>query len=179
MFASSLFANTTLIKAATAQQNNETQTTEVAQDITNPIKEDDLSYYDLGIIIKLIQSKDFKNHVTKQIEKVESEIKKITKNINDEVLYPFDNIEYQKELRFLNSKININSKYDNNLAISRDMLKVKILENKKYFADTINSIIDGKNSFKDKKYFIHLLDAQLKRLKRIDLSGFEKHIMKS
>ncbi|MFV0562966.1 mechanosensitive ion channel family protein [Malaciobacter mytili] len=54
------------------------------------------------------------------------------------------------------------------------MLKVKILENKKYFADTINSIIDGKNSFKDKKYFIHLLDAQLKRLKRIDLSGFEK-----
>ncbi len=59
-----------------------------------------------------------------------------------------------KEIRFLNSKINVNSKYDNSLAVSRDMLKVSILENQKNFADTINSIIDGKNSFKDKKYFI-------------------------
>ncbi len=171
LFSGFLFANTSLIKATTIQQNNETQTSEIKQDITNPIKETDLSSYDLGIIIKLIQNKDSKNHVT---EKVESEIKKITKNINKKISYPFDDIEFQKELRFLNSKIDINSKYNNSLAISRDMIKLKILENKKYFADTINSIIEGKDSFKDKKYFINLLDTQSKRLEKIDLNDLEK-----
>ncbi len=42
------------------------------------------------------------------------------------------------------------------------------------FAQTINSIIDGKNSFKDKKYFISLLKNQIETLDKIDLTNFEK-----
>jgi len=176
-----LFANTTLIKAATQVNNTNTQNSLIDNN-TQQFDEESLGsskdkrsmhYYDLGIIIKIVQSKDFNKQPAKQIEKVESEIKKITKNINDEIFYPFNENQYQKEIRFLNSKINVNSKYDNSLAVSRDMLKVSILENQKNFADTINSIIDGKNSFKDKKYFISFLNNQISRLKRIDIKPFQ------
>jgi len=76
-------------------------------------------------------------------------------------------------MKFLNSKININSKYDNELAVSRDILKMYILGNNKSFGNTINSIISGKNSFKDKKYFISLLDKVIKELDKIDLGRYE------
>lgn len=178
-----LFANTALIKAATQPSINNTteeQSTSLSND-AQQLDEDSFSskdkrsmhYYDLGIIIKIVQSKEFKKQAVQQIEKVESEIKKITKNINDEIFYPFNVNQYQKELRFLNSKININSKYDNALAVSRDMLKISILNNRKFFADTINSIIDGKNSFKDKKFFVSLLNTQIQRLKKIDIKPFQ------
>ncbi|WP_128997908.1 mechanosensitive ion channel family protein [Malaciobacter molluscorum] len=159
------------------QQTNNIVKDNITEDSNDPMTNSsnhEIDYYDLGIIIKLVQSKNFNNQDSKQVEEVEDEIKKITKSINDEVFYPFNNTQYQNELRYLNSKININSKYDNNLAVSRDMLKISILENRKNFADTINSIIDGKNSFKDKKYFVTLLKEQIKRLKKIDIKPFEK-----
>ncbi len=163
-----LFANSFPINNLT--QNN-TQNNKIEEKNLNETSTE-ISSYDLGFIIKLIQSKDFKTD--KQIEIIDNEMDKIINSINSEITYKFDEETYQKEIRFLNSKINVNSKYDNNLAVSRDMLKISILENKKMFAQTINSIIDGKNSFKDKKYFISLLKNQIETLDKIDLTNFEK-----
>ncbi|WP_428026739.1 mechanosensitive ion channel domain-containing protein [Arcobacter sp.] len=163
-----LFANSFPINNLT--QNN-TQNNKIEEENLNETSTE-ISSYDLGFIIKLIQSKDFKTD--KQIEIIDNEMDKIINSINSEITYKFDEETYQKEIRFLNSKINVNSKYDNNLAVSRDMLKISILENKKMFAQTINSIIDGKNSFKDKKYFISLLKNQIETLDKIDLTNFEK-----
>ena len=130
--------------------------------------------YDLGFIINIIHNKKFKLHPDKQIEKIDIEMEKIVNNINSESVYIFDENEYSKQIRFLGNKIHINSKYDNNLAVSRDKLKIMILENKKNFAQTINAIIEGKDSFKDKKYFIFLLNTSIEELNKIDLKIYQK-----
>lgn len=165
-----LFANTLLINDTI---KTETQTTKLdEEEIDLNISNEEISAYDLGFIIKLIQDKNIKSD--KQVEIIDDEMKKIVKNINNEIIYPFDKDKNIKEIKYLYSKINVNSKYDNNLAVSRDMLKISILNNKKIFAKTINSIIDGKNSFKDKKYFISLLNKQIETLNNINLTLFEE-----
>lgn len=165
---SNIFANTTLIK----EVNKVTQNSATTQiDMT---QESEIDPYDLGIIVALVKSAAFKDHEKTQLQKVDEQIQEITSKISEDTPANFDYINYNKNLRFLTSKININSKYDNNLAVSRDMLKVVILKNNKAFADTVNNIIDGKKAYKNKKYFISLLDKQLLRLKKIDLSPFQK-----
>ena len=161
MFSLNLFGNSDLA-------NTQVQT---------PIEEtmpDEVSPYDLGLIINLIHNQDIKIDDSRHIEKIDNEMEKIVKNINSETLYIFDENEYEKKITFLNSKININSKYKNTLAVSRDMLKIAILENKKNYAQIINSIINGKNSFKDRKYFITLFDKAIEALNKIDLTQYKK-----
>lgn len=133
----------------------------------------EINPYDIGFILHLIKNKELKPSTEQHIEKIDDEMSKIIKSINEEVYYPFDIFEYENTKRFLNSKININSKYDNNLAVLRDELKITILENKKNFALTINAIIDGKNTFKDKKYFVSLLENTIKKLNQIDLTTYQ------
>ncbi|WP_375724018.1 mechanosensitive ion channel family protein [Arcobacter sp. KX21116] len=169
LFGSGLLVADTEVKN---QQNDQTTSSDTQTDETNTTNEVDP--YDLGFIIKLIQNKNFKLHTDNQIGKIDDEMEKIVKNINKEIPYTFDEKDYEQKTKFLNSKINVNSKYDNNLAVSRDLLKITILENQKNFAQTINSIIDGKNSFKDKKYYVSLLDDSIEKLTNIDLSIFKK-----
>jgi MscS family membrane protein len=176
LFANDLFLRNTPpneIQSTTTDTN--TQDNNISNNNENNIDTNhEINAYDLGFIIKLIQNKNFKTHTDKEIEKIDEGMDKIVKNINKEVINNFDEIDYQKKIKFLNSKINVNSKYDNNLAVSRDLVKINILQNKRSFAQTINSIIDGKNSFKDKKYFISLIDGEIDKLNKIDLSTFKK-----
>ena len=155
----------------TGQSNSQT-TSKIQTQVDDTIQEVDP--YDLGFIINLIQNKNLKLQADTQIEKIDTAMEKIIANINNEITYPFDNDKYKQQVKFLNSKININSKYDNNLAVSRDILKIIILENKKIFAKTINAIIDGKNSFKDRKYFIFLLDNSIEELNDLHLEKYKK-----
>ena len=161
MFSLNLFGNSDLANTQVQTPIEETMT-------------DEVSPYDLGLIINLIHNQDIKIDDSRHIEKIDNEMEKIVKNINSETLYIFDENEYEKKITFLNSKININSKYKNTLAVSRDMLKIAILENKKNYAQIINSIINGKNSFKDRKYFITLFDKAIEALNKIDLTQYKK-----
>lgn len=165
-----LFGNTLVVNDSIQNNKQTNKIDEEEIDLNSDNQE--ISAYDLGFIIKLIQDKNLKTE--KQLEIIDDEMSKIIKNINNEIIYPFDEDKNQKEIKFLNSKINVNSKYDNSLAVSRDMLKISILKNKEIFAQTINSIINGKNSFKDKKYFISLIDKQMENLQKIDLTLFEE-----
>ncbi len=151
-----------------SQLNNENNLDKINSD-----KISSISSYDLGFIIQLIQSKTLKTNSDKQIEKIENEIEKIIKNINKEISYQFDEQNYEKNLRYLSSKIDINSKHDNSLAVSRDTIKVLIQENEKTFAETINEIIIGKNSFKNKKFFFNLLDEKMNKTSSINIDNFK------
>lgn len=167
-----LFAENFILGATgTNPQQNKQITTSIDStlDTTNEIDP-----YDLGFIINIVHNKKFELHPDEQIDKIDKEMEKIVNNINTESMYLFDENDYEKKIRFLGNKIHINSKYDNNLAVSRDRIKIKILENKKSFAQTINSIIEGKDSFKDKKYFIFLLNTSIEKLNNIDLTTYQK-----
>jgi len=168
-----LFADNFVLGATGSNTEQNTQTiTPINHTLDNTTNE--IDPYDLGFIINIIHNKKFKLHPDKQIEKIDKEMEKIVNNINSESVYLFDENEYSKQIRFLGNKIHINSKYDNNLAVSRDKLKIMILENKKNFAQTINAIIEGKDSFKDKKYFIFLLNTSIEELNKIDLRIYQK-----
>ncbi|WP_419765017.1 MAG: mechanosensitive ion channel family protein [Arcobacter sp.] len=170
-----LFGNTLAVSDSINKSNqatNRVDTNKVTEEADLNTNNQEISAYDLGFIIKLIKDKSI--NADKQIKIIDDEMGKIIKNINNEIPYLFDEKKYQKKIKFLNSKINVNSKYDNNLAVSRDLLKISFLENEKMFAQTINSIIDGKNSFKDKKYFVTLLENKIEELNKIDLRLFEK-----
>jgi len=130
--------------------------------------------YDLGFIITLIHNKKFKVNAEQHIEILDEKMETIVKNINIETRYPFDKSDYKKQINFLQNKININSKYENTLAVSRDTIKINILQNNFMVAKTINAIIDGKNTFKAKKYFVTLLNDALKTLNAIDLENYKE-----
>ena len=164
-----LFADNHFLVKQTVNNEQSTQ-----KETNTEVSSEEIKPYDLGFIVNLIKNKNFKLHTDQHIEKIDNEMEKIVKHINNEEFYIFDENEYTKQILFLKSKININSKYENNLAVSRDILKIIILENKRNFANTINAIIDGKNSFKDRKYYINLLDSAIKELNDINLGRYKK-----
>jgi len=171
VFSINLFGENLLLRDInTNNQQNQQATTQTQMNEEGILEEVDP--YNLGFIIHLMKNKKTTSYTDKHIQEIDKEMEKITKNINQEKFYIFDTKEYEEKIRFLKSKININSRYDNNLAVSRDKLKILILENKKNFARIINSIIDGKNSFKDKKYFISLFDNEIDALNKLDLSKY-------
>jgi len=164
-----LFADNHFLVKQTVNNEQSTQ-----KETNTEVSSEEIKPYDLGFIVNLIKNKNFKLHTDQHIKKIDNEMEKIVKHINNEEFYIFDENEYTKQILFLKSKININSKYENNLAVSRDILKIIILENKRNFANTINAIIDGKNSFKDRKYYINLLDSAIKELNDINLGRYKK-----
>lgn len=171
LFSTCLYAQETDSTKQKQQPNIESQTNQDNMP-------EEIDPYNLGFIIHLIQNKKIKSTTDEHIEELDQQMQKIIDNINQEVVYNFDQVEHEKQMRFLNSKININSRYDNNLAIARDTIKIIILENKKNFAKIINSIIDGKNSFKDKRYFISLLEKEIEALSNLDLKKYKNIALK-
>lgn len=129
--------------------------------------------YSLDLIKELISQKAHEDDIDIIIQQEKKEIEKIIKNINDEQPAVFDIEKFDKQIEYLSNKININSRYGNTLAIQRDSVKISILENKLHYFKTINNIIRGKNSFKDKRYFESLLGGQIKRLKDYDLKEYK------
>ena len=107
-----------------------------------------------------------------RIENIQKNIKNIVKNISNNVATSFDLKSYNKQYNFLKRKINVNIQHDNFVASQRDAIKKDILTNQKILAQTIQSIINGKNSYKDKKYFLQLLSSQLERLKDFDVKKY-------
>lgn len=167
-----MFAQIPMLGVTTEkQQPKQEKTNAVVEEI---LQENAQNYnpYDITNIKKLVATK---NHAIKEdvrINSIEEEIKKITSAITNEIEVPFDNVAYKKELTFLKSKINVNSRQDNMLAVQRDELKKEILINNKQFAVANKNIMNGINSYKDKKYFVSLLDKRIDSLKEFDLKKY-------
>ena len=108
-----------------------------------------------------------------RVKNIQTHIQNITKSISNNIEVYFDEEKYVNEYNFLKNKISINLRHDNKVAAQRDELKREKLLNHKFYIQTIQKIINGKKSFKDKKYFIQLIDTQITRLKSIDLKQYE------
>ena len=129
--------------------------------------------YSINEIKQLVSNKKDINE-EQLLENIQDKIQTIINAMNSEITVPFDIEKYNKELNFLENKINVNIRQDNMVAVQRDKIKKDILENKKKLAQTIQKIINGKNSYKDKKYFVKLLKTQIQRLKNFDVQKYIK-----
>lgn len=101
--------------------------------------------------------------------------KKTINNINNELYTKryIENLDFDKKISFLLSRININIREHNDLAVKRDEIKVLKLKEERYFTHTLKEIIDAKKSFKDKEYFFTLLKSNIKLLKNSSYKEFK------
>jgi len=112
-------------------------------------------------------------------QKVNEQIKiaqDVIKNINEEVylLKEFQNKDYNTRINYLENRINLNQKEDNNLAIKRDEIELQLLRQQALYESTLKDLVDARKSFKDKEYFIQVLDNNIEYLLK---NSFEKFRM--
>ena len=114
------------------------------------------------------------NDESKQIILQNKLIEDVIKKINSEyyIKNKFDKIEYKQEFNLLTNKINANKRQNNTLAIKRDELKLYSLKNKKSFANTLEELVIAKKEYKDKQYFINLLNINIKSLNTLPISEY-------
>jgi len=129
--------------------------------------------YDLSSLKVLVLEKKSGEEEDLRVKNIQKQIQRISKNIANNVEMYFDEEDFANEYSFLKNKISINLRHDNEVAALRDEIKRDNLLNHKFYIQTIQKIINGKKSYKDKKYFIQLLDTQIKRLKSINLKLYE------
>ncbi len=129
--------------------------------------------YDLSKLKQLVLEKKSGDEEDTRVKNIQNLIQNITKSISSNTEVYFDEEKFSNEYDFLKNKISINLRHDNTVAAQRDELKRDNLLNQKFYIQSIQKIINGKKSYKDKKYFIQLLDAQISRLKSIDLKKHE------
>lgn len=94
--------------------------------------------------------------------------KEIIKNINEEYYLSknFTEINYESDLNYLNAKININSQENNHIAVKRDEIKVLYLQELRFFYNTLKEIVDAKKAFKEKRYFIDVINNNIDMLEK-------------
>ena len=126
---------------------------------------------------KNLDNKDIKSSIVEQKLLRQVEIaKKTINNINNELYTKkyIENLDFDKKISFLLSRININTREHNDLAVKRDEIKVLKLKEERYFIHTLKEIIDAKKSFKDKEYFFTLLKSNIKLLNDSSYEKFKK-----
>ncbi|WP_024953603.1 mechanosensitive ion channel family protein [Sulfurospirillum arcachonense] len=101
-------------------------------------------------------------------------IEETIKNINNKsflVNLP-KNETYTKELTLLANKININTKAHNTLAVARDKIEVLLIKDKRVYENTLKQIIIAKEEYREKDYFVTLLQNSIKK---IDNNALDKY----
>jgi len=100
--------------------------------------------------------------------------KEVVKNINNDIyiLNDFKNKDYDTRINYLQNRININQREDNTLAIKRDEIELLQLNSSKFYDNTLREIVEAKKSFKDKDYFIEVLN---KNIQFIEENSFNKY----
>jgi len=117
---------------------------------------------------------DKKTEIESQIEQQNKLLEEIIDNINAQkyVLDKNSREQTQKQINLLTNKININKRASNILASKRDELKVIFLKEKIIYDNTLIDIVKAKQEFKDKKYFITLLN---KNIEILNATNIEKY----
>lgn len=104
-------------------------------------------------------------------EKLQEQIdfaKNILDNINSEFYLSenFNELNYETQINFLTTKINANKRANNKEAIIRDEIKILYLQEQRFFYNTLKELTDAKKSFKEKEYFINVLNSNIDMLKK-------------
>jgi len=118
---------------------------------------------------------DKKTEIQNQIEEQNKLLDEVIANINDEK-YLSDNKakkELKQQINLLVNKINVNKRANNILASKRDEIKVIYLKEKSIYDETLIKIVKAKQEFKDKKYFLNLLDKSIKELNATKIEKYD------
>jgi len=110
-------------------------------------------------------------------EKLNEQIKiakDVIKNINEGVylLKEFSNKDYNSRINYLENRININKKEDNTLAVLRDEIELLQLNQLVLYESTLKDLVDARKTFKDRQYFIDVLNRNLEYLSK---NNFDKY----
>ena len=118
-----------------------------------------------------------KDSVEEKLENQEKIVQEVIKNINEEKYLDieFEQKKYDKEINYLNSRISINKRQNNDIAVKRDEIKVLSLKELRMYENTLIDIIYAKRSFKEKEFFINIISNNIKLLQK-DLSLEYKNI---
>ncbi len=121
------------------------------------------------------ETKETKSEEQKQIELQNKLLESVIENINNESF--LENLsnekEYKKQLTLLSNKITINKRANNSLAVTRDELKVIYLKEKRLYEQTLKNIIKGKREFRERQYFVNLLQDSIEKMKKTSLEKYE------
>jgi MscS family membrane protein len=127
-------------------------------------------------LLQLSLSAEEKNVISIEQQVIEQE--KILKDIifkiksKDINYFSFDEDKYQNEINFLRSKITINKKEKNLLAVKRDQLHIELLKEKQIYFNTLRNISQAREQYKDKVFFEKVLSSNIDKLKSNSLDKF-------
>ncbi len=109
---------------------------------------------------------EVKDSVEEKLAKQEEFAKEVIKNINNETYLEKESKqkEYEKEINYLTSRININNSQHNDIAVKRDEIRVITLKELRMYENTLIDIIYAKRSFKEKDFFLNILSNNIKLL---------------
>jgi len=138
--------------------------------------------FKLLLIISILFSASFSNdettstNIEEQIKLNNDYSKEIIKNIsNNHYLNNPTNInELNETINYLQSKVSINKKQNNQLAAFRDEVEIEILELNKEFDLTLIDITNAINDYKEKNYFEDLITKNLENVKSVNLDKYTK-----
>ena len=85
----------------------------------------------------------------------------------------FNETSYDKEINYLQGKININEREHNTLAVKRDQIKLLYFQEKRFYRNTLKELVDAKKSFKDTEYFINVLNNNIELLEENSANKFK------
>ena len=118
-----------------------------------------------------------------QIDTVEEKLAKqenisleVIRKLNDESYLEkeFEQKEYDKEINYLTSRISINKRQHNDIAVKRDEIKVLSLKELRMYENTLIDIIYAKKSFKDKDFFVNIISNNIKILQKDSALDFKE-----
>lgn len=125
----------------------------------------------------ITETKEKKSKLDEELELQQQKLDKIIKNINDKK-YLQNSSEKEKnkeEIILLRNKILINKRYKNDLAVKRDELKLIYLKQEDSFQNTLKLIIEAKQDYKDKKYFVKIINENINFIKNNKLESYDEY----
>ncbi len=75
-------------------------------------------------------------------------------------------LNFEKDINYLINKININKQFRNDLAVTRDEINLERIKEERNFFNTLQKITEAKSLFKDKNYYIKIIEANIKTLEK-------------
>ncbi len=118
---------------------------------------------------------DIQKTIEERIKEQQTYAENIINNINEDKYLDdsFNERDYDKEINYLQNRMDINQREHNDLAVKRDEIKLLILQEERMFITTLTDINYAKKSFKDAKFFENIISNNIKLLENSDLKEYK------
>ncbi len=123
-----------------------------------------------------LKPEDSTNEIEDTIKKRTDGAKKIIEDLNKGKFTKryIKSLNFEKDMNYLKNKINVNKQFRNELAVIRDEIKLIKIEEEKEFLNTLQKIIEAKNLFKEKDYYVEILEKNIENLQKNSPDRFKQ-----